>query len=163
MPTLHYIASLATSLFLIGLTLVLAGPAFDLEAFGARGGLGAGALLQFVVMAVILLSVLSIIGDSLKWYSARKAGRDPGEPIAPPRHVVLVGGGVLLLLAAYVFAWRPLPFPLITVVFVALVSGLIGPTYLRSKKGLLTIGLMAVLFSVGVWLVFTYALKVPLR
>ena len=70
MPTLHYIASLATSLFLIGLTLVLAGPAFDFEAFEARGGLGAGALVQFVVMAVILLSVLSIIGDSLKWYRA---------------------------------------------------------------------------------------------
>lgn len=163
MPNLHFVSSLATNLFLIALTLVLAGPAFDLEAFGSRGGLGAGALPQFVVMAVIVLSCLSIIGDTRKWYLTRKMGRDPGEPIAPTRHVVLVGGGVLLLLAAYVFAWRPLPFPLITIVFVALVSALIGPAHLRSKKGLLTIGLTAVLFSVGVWLVFTYALKVPLR
>jgi len=162
-PTLHFVASLIVSLFLICLCVILAGPAFEMQSFGPRGGLQAGTLPQFVVIVVIVLAALSAVSDFWTWYTARRDQRDLGPAIAPARRVVLVGGGVMLLLAAYVFAWRPLPFPLITMVFVALVSGIIAPPSARTARGTITIGLTAVLFSIGVWLVFTYALKVPLR
>lgn len=162
MPTLHFVASLVVSFFLIGLSALLAGPAFELENFGPRGGLQAGTLPQFVVVVVIVLAALSAAGDFWNWRASRR-NRHEGEAIAPVRQVVLVGGGVLALLAAYVFAWRPLPFPLITIVFVMLVSAIIAPPGARGPRGLSIIGLFSLLFSVAVWLIFTYALKVPLR
>lgn len=165
MPTLHFIASLVTSLFLIGLSLLLAEPAFDLVAFGPQGGLEAGALPQFVIIMVIVLAAFSAVGDTWKWFSScrDRRGKEVSEAIAPADQVVWIGGGVLVLLAAYVFAWQPLPFPLITIVFVTLVSAIIAPVEARNLRGLLIIGLNAVFFSISVWLVFTYALKVHLR
>lgn len=163
MPTLHLIASLAVSLFLVGLSALLAAPAFELVGIGPRGRLQAGALPQFVVVVVALLAVLSAAGDFRKWRASRHGGVDPEEAFAPARQVVLVGGGVMFLLAAYVFAWRPLPFPLTTAVFVVLVSWIIAPRSARTWRGMFTIVVTSVLFSIGVWLVFTYLLKVPLR
>ncbi|WP_274424733.1 tripartite tricarboxylate transporter TctB family protein [Chelativorans sp. YIM 93263] len=163
MPTLHFIASLAVSLFLIGLSALLAGPAFDLVSIGPRGGLQAGALPQFVVVMVVMLAVLSVVSDFRRWRASRHGGVESEEAFAPGRQVALVGGGVMMLLAAYVFAWRPLPFPLTTAVFVTLVSLVIAPRGARTRRGMFTIVLTSVLFSIGVWLVFTYLLKVPLR
>lgn len=163
MPTLHLVASLLVSAFLVALAVILAEPAFELVSVGPRGGLQAGALPQFVVVLVAVLAVLSAAGDYVRWREARNGDGVQEEAFASPRRVILVGGGVLILLAAYVFAWRPLPFPLITVVFVALVSWTIAPPAARTRKGYLVITLTSVLFSVGVWLVFTHLLKVPLR
>ena len=163
MPTLHFVASLVVTAFLIGLSALLAGPAFELNSFGPNGGLQAGTLPQFVVITVVLLATLSALNDFRKWHLSLREGLDPGEALAPTRQIVLVGGGVMFLLAAYVFAWRPLPFPLITIVFVAIVSWIIAPAAARTSRGMVTIGITSVLFSIGVWLVFTYALKVPLR
>jgi len=163
MPTLHFVASMVVSAFLIGLSALLAGPAFELNSFGPKGGLQAGTLPQFVVITVVFLAFLSALNDFCKWHLSRREGLDPGEALAPARQIVLVGGGVMLLLVAYVFAWRPLPFPLITIVFVALVSWVIAPFAARTARGMVTIGLTSVLFSIGVWLVFTYVLKVSLR
>lgn len=163
MPTLHLVASLGVSAFLLGLSVILAGPAFELTGLGPRGGLHAGALPQFVVVVVAVLAVISAVSDLRRWWVTRSDASQQEEPFASPDQVLKVGGGVLALLALYVFAWRPLPFPLITMVFVALVSLIVAPPAARAPKGLAIIGLTSVLFSLGVWLVFTYVLKVPLR
>lgn len=159
MPTLNLCASIVTCLFLIGLSVVLAGSAFDLPGLGPNGGLQAGTLPQFVVVMVALLATLSLVADILKW----RRGGEPGAEVAPLRQVILVGGGIMALLAVYVFAWRPLPFPLISFVFFTIVSVILAPPAARGLKGYGVIALTGLLFSIGIWLLFTYVLKVPLR
>lgn len=163
MPTLKICASILSCLFLIGLSLILAGPAFDLPGLGPNGGLQAGTLPQFVVVMVVILATLSLVADILKWRRGRPPGTEPEPEDAPLRQVILVGGGVMALLAVYVFAWRPLPFPLITFVFFTIVSAILTPPASRSLKGYGVIALTGLLFSLGVWLLFTNVLKVPLR
>ncbi len=163
MPILNLAASIAVSVFLIGLSLFLTGPAFDLPGLGPKGGLQAGTLPQFVVVTVIVLASLSAINDILRWRVGRRTGRATEPAIAPVRQVLLVGGGILVLLATYVFAWRPLPFPLITFVFFTSVSAILAPPSVRTFRGYAVIALTGLLFSIGVWLLFTFVLKVPLR
>ena len=163
MPNLHFAASVAISLFLLALVAILAGPAFELAGFGDERGLQAGTLPQFVVVVVAVLALLSLLGDLLMWRRSRHGKIDPGEPVTSVRDALVLGGGVLFLLAAYVFAWRPLPFPVVTTAFVVLVTLLIAPAAERRGRGLIRIGLASVIFSIGVWLVFTNVLQVPLR
>ncbi|WBU64797.1 tripartite tricarboxylate transporter TctB family protein [Paracoccus aerodenitrificans] len=163
MPHLNLFASVVTCLFLIGLSLVLAGPAFELPGLGPKGGLQSGTLPQFVVVTVAALSVLSLASDILKWRRGMKPGVEIEPEVAPLRQVLVVGGGIMVLLAVYVFAWRPLPFPLISFVFFALVGAILAPPAARSTKGYGVIALTGIVFSVAVWLLFTYVLKVPLR
>ncbi|ASP21247.1 tripartite tricarboxylate transporter TctB family protein [Antarctobacter heliothermus] len=163
MPTLNLVASIATSALLVGLSLFLAGPAFDLPGLGPKGGLRAGTLPQFVVVVVIALAVLSVINDVVKWRADRRPGHMPEQPFAPVRQVVAVGGSVLVLLAAYVFAWGPLPFPLISFVFFTAVGAILSPPTERTLRGYSKIALTGLLFSTGVWLIFTFVLNVPLR
>tara|TARA_R100000789_G_scaffold14655_3_gene18066 strand:+ start:4124 stop:4639 length:516 start_codon:yes stop_codon:yes gene_type:complete len=163
MPTLNLVASIATSVLLIGLSLFLAGPAFELPGLGPKGGLQAGTLPQFVVVVVIVLAVLSVINDVIKWRADRRWGHMPEQPFAPVRQVVTVGGSVLVLLAAYVFAWGPVPFPLISFVFFTFVGAILAPPAERTPRGYSKIALTGLLFSIGVWLIFTFVLNVPLR
>lgn len=163
MPNLHFAASALVSLFLLALVAVLAGPAFELPGFGDGRGLQAGTLPQFTVVVVAVLVILSLLGDFLVWRRGRRGEIDPGRPVATAHDALILGGGVLLLLAGYVFAWRPLAFPVVTTAFVGLVTLLIAPARERRGRGLIRIGLMSILFSIGVWLVFVHILKVPLR
>lgn len=163
MPKLHLAASAVVTVFLLALVAILAGPAFELAGFGDGRGLQAGTLPQFVVVAVAVLSILSLLGDLLKWHLERRGEIDPGEAVASAGDAFVLGGGVLVLLAAYVFAWRPLPFPVVTIAFMSLVTLLIAPPAERRGRGLIRIALISVIFSGAVWLVFTHLLKVPLR
>ncbi|SFE93098.1 tripartite tricarboxylate transporter TctB family protein [Roseivivax sediminis] len=163
MPNLNLCSSIMTCLFLIGLSVVLAGPAFDLPGLGPRGGLQAGTLPQFVVVMVALLATLSLVSDLLKWRRGRQPGAEIEPEVAPLRQVVFVGGGIMALLAVYVFAWRPLPFPLISFVFFTIVSAILAPPAARNPRGYGVIALTGLLFSICVWALFTSVLKVPLR
>lgn len=163
MPVLNLVASIAVSVFLVGLCLVLAGPAFDLSSFGPNGGLQSGTLPQFVVIAVTVLAVISAVSDIVKWRAGRRSGEVPVNTVAPVRQVVLIGGGVMAMLAAFVFTWRPLPFPLIAFVFFTVVGVILAPPPSRTLRGYGAIALTGLLFSGGVWLLFTSVLNVPLR
>lgn len=163
MHTSKFVTSLIVSLFLLGLCIFLAGPAFELQTYGPKGGPQAGWLPQVVVVSVIILSILSFGGDGLRKLSEHRSGEEKPEAEIPARNLILIGGGVTLILAAYVFLWRALPFPVITIGFFLLVSLLLAPASARTVRGYVMIAITSVLFSIGVWLIFTYALKVSLR
>ena len=163
-------ASAVVTLFLLGLGAILAGPAFSLAALGRGGGLGAGALPQVVVVVVMVLACASLVSDLLE---ARRSpsptraelgpdldGVDAGPPTAT---ILLVGGGMLGLLIAYVALWRMVGFPIASVLFMAAASLLVAPREARRPAGLVLIAIVSAAFCIAVWLAFTQLLAVPLR
>lgn len=163
MHTTKFVTSLIVSVFLLGLCALLAGAAFELETYGPKGGPQAGWLPQLVVISVVILSALSFSGDGLRKLRGTRSREEEPEAEIPARSLIVIGGSVILMLGAYVFLWRQLPFPVITAGFFLLVSLVLAPASARNLKGYAIIALTSLLFSIGVWLVFTYALKVPLR
>lgn len=164
---MRFAASLFMTVFLTGLAVVLAGPAFDLQTFGRTGQIAAGALPQAVVVATIVLAALSLGEDVLARLRGGTAGGEPeaedGLDSAPAIQVLGLGLGILALLAGYVFLWRHVGFPAASSVFMAAAAALLAPKGARGVKGFAIIAITAVLFCVGVWLAFVHLLAVPLR
>lgn len=161
-------ASVFVTLFLLSLCAFLAGPAFELPAVGPRGGVAAGAAPQFVVVAVAVLAVVSLVGDLLDARRGRAAGSDADAQagsgdVAESREVLVIGGAVLALLAGYVALWRVIGFPVASALFMMALSVVVAPRSARTPRGLAIMAVVAALFSVFVWLAFTRLLGVPLR
>lgn len=166
MRTVRFWASILSTILLLGLCALLAGPSFELPAGGPRMGIGAGALPQFVVVATAILAVITLLGDIAAWR------RPPASPIAgetrdaedtDPRRVVILGGFVLVLLAAYIGAWPYLGFIPPTIGFIAALSLVLLPRAEWTAMRMASIALMAILFTLGVWALFVHVLMVPLR
>lgn len=147
------------TLFLIGLCIFLAGPAFELRAFGRTGNIDAGALPQVVIISVATLAILAFCSDMLDSFR----GRTAEASTAGGTTVLLVGGAVLLLLAGFLGLWPRVGFPVAAAVFMMLTSALIAPPEARSFRGYAIMIGVSFAFCVTVWLAFTHILGVPLR
>ncbi|GAB4394540.1 MAG: hypothetical protein Tsb0032_20640 [Kiloniellaceae bacterium] len=158
-------SALATALLLV-LCAILAEPAFELTAVNRRGGIGAGGLPQLVVIAVAVLAPLSFLQDVLRF---RRSGHITGGfdaadgDAAEARRTALLGSTVLVLLAAYAFAWRLTGFLPASIAFMSVLCLILLPAPARSlKRSLLSVAFSAA-FCVGVWALFVHLLGVPLR
>lgn len=167
MANLRLAASAAVSVLLLALCSVLAGPAFEMPALGSRGGLGAGALPQFVVVSTALLAVVIFIQDFFAW---KRRGDIDGAPeeaakdsSADARRVVGIGTAVLVLLAVYVFVWRWIGFLPASIGFMAVLCMVLAPGASRTARGMVIAAVTSILFCTGVWALFVYVLMVPLR
>ena len=147
------------ALFLVCLSVVLAGPAFELRTLGRTGIIDAGALPQAVVITVGVLAVFVFATDMID----HARGREPAGGVEGGGMVVMLGGGVLLLLAAFLVLWPHLGFPIAASAFMAATSALLAPPESRTPWGYTAIGVVSVAFCFGVWLAFTNVLGVPLR
>ncbi|WP_209427950.1 tripartite tricarboxylate transporter TctB family protein [Pararhodobacter sp. SW119] len=152
-------ASAFVTLFLMGLCILLAGPAFEMRAFGRSGSIDAGALPQAVVVVVAVLAILAFSSDAFDHFRGRAEGGSSTRGMT----VLLIGGAVLLLLAGFLALWSRLAFPIAAAAFMTSTSLLIAPPETRNLRGYTTIVVVSVAFSLGVWLAFTYLLGVPLR
>ena len=95
-------ASAAITLFLLGLCALLAGPAFDLPAFGRQGQLGPGALPRFVIIGTALFALASLAADLLPRKSRAAVLPTVSGAEASSSRILTIGGAVLALLGAYV-------------------------------------------------------------
>jgi hypothetical protein len=152
-------ASAFVTLFLVGLCIFLAGPAFELRAFGRTGNIDAGALPQAVVIVVAGLAILAFASDMFDMYRGR--AQDGGSTRGMT--ILLIGGAVLLLLAGFLMLWPRFGFMVAAASFMALTSALIAPPERRNLRGYAVIIFVSLAFCVAVWLAFTNLLGVPLR
>jgi hypothetical protein len=158
-------SALATALLLV-LCAILAAPAFELTAVNNRGGIGAGGLPQFVVVAVAILAPLAFLQDVLRF---RRSGHITGGfdaadgDAAEARRTALLGSTVLVLLAAYTFTWRFAGFLPASIAFMSVLCLILLPApQRRFKKAAFSVAFSAA-FCVGVWALFVHLLGVPLR
>ncbi len=164
MRTVRFFASALSTLMLLGLCILLAPPAFELTTAGPQYGIGAGALLQFVIVATALLTVLMLIRDFIAW---REDGAETatGEANtlddADPMRVI--GVCVLALLAAHIALWAYAGFIAASVAFMAALSLILLPRDQWTASRLAIVAAMSVLFPVAVWALFVHVLMVPLR
>lgn len=164
MNTIRLAASAAVTLILLGLVALLAGPAFDMPATGRVTGIGSGALPQFCVIALAVLAVIIFARDlvSMRRSGAISGPAEFGEG-ADPRRVVWISLAVLVALSAYVWAWSVIGFAPASILFMIVMSLMLLPPERRTVRALAGVAAMGVLFGLGVWALFTYALQVPLR
>lgn len=160
MSALRLTASGLVTLVLLTVCALIASSTFSLPGMEARGSIGAGAIPQFVVVATVLLSLLVFIGDVFTWLRANIT-EDESE-IATPKEVMLVGIPVFLILAGYVVAWRYVNFLVTSILFFALLSVMLGWRGI-TRRGLVVLFATSILFSTGIWALFVFVLKVPLR
>lgn len=163
MPTIRLAAGAAVSLLLLALCALLAGPSFELPGAAPDGGIGAGALPRFVVVAVAVLAVAVFVQQVMAARAGRVVHADDGADEADPRRVLGLGAGVLVLLAGYAYGWTVAGFLPATIAFILALGLLLVPAESRTPRGLLVIAATAVLFSLGVWGLFVHILAVPLR
>lgn len=166
MSLLRLGASVIVLVGLLGLCALLAGPAFELPAAAYGSGLGAGAFPQFVVVAVAVLACLLLVQDLRQWRRPAAPGAqqpDGDEFSGGPGRVLLLGSGVFLLLAAFVFAWPWLGFLPVAIAFMAVLALLLAPRSARSARSVAITLLTSVLFCSGLWALFVHVLAVPLR
>lgn len=160
---MQFVTSFLVTIFLVVFAGFLAGPAFTLPAYDAQGGVAAGALPQFVVVAVVILAIGSFVAD------LRRRVRSEGEAEAEvhfdasPTRVVTIGFAVLALLAVFLVAWPRLSFPVAASIFMAALSLLLLPAEQRTVRGALVAVVASIAFCIGVWLAFVHLLAVPLR
>lgn len=166
MSHLRLAASTLVTVFLLALCAVLVGPAFELAAYNGQGGISAGGLPQFVVVSVALLAPLMFAQDAIRF---RRTGHISGSfdfedgDGAEARRTALLGSTVLVLLAAYAFAWRWLGFLPASMLFMSVLCLVLAPKDRRTALGLATAILFSILFCLGVWALFVHLLAVPLR
>ncbi len=161
MSVLRFAASGLVTLVLLGLVAVLGPPAFELSLASASGGVGPGALPQFVVVCTTVLALV-ILGMDVATWRRRDAGDDEADE-APARLVLGTGIPVLVLLAAFIIAWHYLNFLVTAIAFTAPLSTLLAGRAGRTPRGLAAIAATSVLFCTGVWALFVHVLNVPLR
>lgn len=160
---MQFLASLLVTVFLVAFAAFLAVPAFDLPAYDARGSIAAGALPQFVVVAVALLAMASFANDLRLRLTKRSEADAEVRFDAPAPRVATIGFAVLALLAAFLLAWPPIAFPIAASAFMGALSLLLLPSEQRTVRGVLLSLSVSVAFCVGVWLTFVHLLAVPLR
>lgn len=160
---MQFVASFLVTTFLVVFAGFLAGSAFNLPTYDARGGIAAGALPQFVVVAVIVLAIGSFVADLLR--RVRYGGEADAEVHfdASPTRVLTIGFAVLALLAVFLFAWPRLSFPVAASVFMTSLSLLLLPREQRTVRGVVFAVVTSIVFCIGVWLAFVHLLAVPLR
>lgn len=165
MPNLRLGASAAVAILLLALCSVLAGPAFEMRTMGARDGIGAGALPQFVVVGTAVLSVIIFIQDFVAWWRQGDIGHAAGQGAGSgsPQRILALGGTVLVLLAIYVFAWRWTGFLPASIGFMTALCVILAPTLSRTARGVAIAAVTSVLFCTAVWALFVHVLMVPLR
>src|SRR5690625_4159402 len=101
MKTVQLAASALMTAILIVVVAILWEPSFAMPSTSRTAGLGAGALPQFSIMAIAVLSIGSLIRDIVSY---RRSGAIAGpigaeEDERSPRRVVIMGIGALALLA----------------------------------------------------------------
>lgn len=168
MPVLRIAASVFVTLFLVAVCLALMPSAFALPRLGPSGSLGAGALPQFAVIAVPLLSLIvlaSEIGSYRKGGLKQPVARDGEAEVADadPRRVLVIGSLVLVLLAAYATGWRLIGFPLASLGFMGAMGFVIAPPESRTLRGIAILAVTTLVFCLGTWAFFVHVLTVPLR
>ncbi|WP_148252835.1 tripartite tricarboxylate transporter TctB family protein [Aidingimonas lacisalsi] len=165
MSVLRFSASTLVTIILLTLCAILAPPAFDLPTFDESGSIRSGAVPQFVVAFTALLSVIIYASDLLDFYKSRASSLLSSDNDDEPtlRQASNVGVPMLVILAAYIFAWHYLNFAITTIVFFFSTSLLLMGKEKLTRKTVSMSLITAILFSTGVWSLFTYILKVPLR
>jgi hypothetical protein len=168
MPRLRIAASLFVTFSLIALCLALVPSAFALAGLTPDGNIGAGALPQFVVVAVPLLSLAILVSDLVSYRKGRLdqvAAREGEADVtdADPRRVLVIGSLVLVLLAAYAAAWRLVGFPLASLAFMATMAFILAPQESRNLRGTIILAATTLVFCLGTWALFVHVLMVPLR
>lgn len=164
MQSIRLGASAAMMLLLLGFVALLFGPSFDMPTAGASIGLGRGALPQFCVVMVAVLSVAIFVRDLVAY---RRTGSITGPAglgeTADPRRVITLGFASLVLLMAFVVTWQWLGFLPAAIAFVVITGLLLLP---RERWGSRAVGIVlvtGVAFALSVWALFVYVLQVPLR
>lgn len=165
MTSVQLAASAFVALFLVGLAVFLAPAAFELQAMGSRGGLGAGALPQFAVVVVPLLAVASLVADVLIYRRTRGFAADAAAgPAAPSsRRVLGLGTTVLAMLVMLAGVWRFAGFPIASVAFMAVLATILMPASSRTPRGYAILAATTLFFCLGTWAFFVHVLMVPLR
>lgn len=164
MNQIRLAASAAVTLILLGFAALLWGPAFDMPTTGRVTGIGSGALPQFCIIAAAVLAILIFVRDlvAMRRSGAISGPADFGDG-ADPRRVVLISLAALAALSAYVAAWVAIGFPPATIGFLIVMSLMLLPRERWSLRSIVGVIAMGVLFGLGVWALFVYALQVPLR
>ncbi len=162
MSKLRLAASAVVTVLLLALCAVLAAPAFQLPATSYQGGIGAGGLPQFTVLAVGILTPIMLIQDFLAY---RRRAPEPGSPAdaRQARRTLVLGGIVFALLAAFVAAWQELSFLPAAIGFTAAMCAVLMPKERRTPAGYVVALAFSGVFCTGVWAVFVHLLAVPLR
>jgi hypothetical protein len=163
MQTLRLAASAAVTVLLLALCAVLAEPAFDLPAVNTRGGIGAGGLPQFTVVAGAVLVPVMFVHDLILFRRTSGAAAAKAEGSAKARRMIVLGAVIFVLLAAYVFAWRLLSFLPASILFTAVLCAILLPKAARTRRAYAIAAVFSILFCTGVWALFVHVLAVPLR
>ena len=151
---------LAMAVFLIGVV-VLAMPTAPLLCDGGAGAVGPGTFPAIALIGIALLAVMITIKDTLAYRLALRSterGRAVGPSQSRPhRHLVMT------FLIGFVLLWHYTAFPIAApVFFIGLSLYLLRASSDRSRRWMKSI-LVGIAFSAGAWLIFEWALGIPLH
>ena len=150
---------LAMAVFLIGVA-VLAMPTVPMLRDGGAGAVGPGTFPAIALIGITLLVVLIAIKDTLAYRLARRS-EERAEASAPLNlgHT----GIVMAFLIGFVLLWHYTAFPIAApIFFIGLSLYLLLAASDRSRRWMKSI-LVGIAFSAGAWLIFEWALGIPLH